>query len=52
MFKAGANKVEVSQIAKMAGRGDSAKRISKDLKIEQGVVEKFMPKDKKKKGGR
>ena len=43
-MKQGANKVDQTRIAKLAGEKKSAEEISKILLIDEKVVENFMPK--------
>lgn len=47
MFKAGAHKKDQAAITNMAKDGMTSVAISKALKIEKDVVEKFMPKENK-----
>lgn len=50
MFKAGANKKDQAVIANMGKDGATAAAISKHLKIDKGVVERFLNPPKKKAG--
>ena len=43
-MKQGANRVDQTRIAKLAGEKKSAEEISKILLIDQKVVENFIPK--------